>query len=315
MPYPSIVQNLVPRKRFIGNFQGITPNLGPMQTVTLDVNGSWNHLEWLFNLVGITAAMIQEMRVKIGGTVIQKWVGADLDARLQYDKVPAVSVNSVLTVPFRRLALRGGETIINWASKVFIPGDPRFLAYESSLNVGSAGGGQAAITNVSVEFDLINTPNSACAIQMYSRVTAPVDGGPGLVLRIDKQTKTFANGSVSFTKAEMGLDADRKFLSRVYFTLPGGLAISNVQVRYGTNDWWVVPDNVLTQAQQMDGLHNVPSGLFILDFQEEGWGDTLLDMSDSASDFAIFLTASGLGGATAVPYYMETLGIPQAAAA
>ncbi len=312
MAYPAILDVSLPRKRFMGNLPSIAPSTVGSQTVTMDVNGAWNHLEWFLALTNLTAANIQQLRVKVGGVLIQRWNGTDLDAYLQYDKVTASAVNSVLVVPFRRLALRGAFTLIDFDAKKYTDGSSRFQEYESSLNVGSIDPTTGrAISNVSLEVDLINTGVSQPAIALYSRCTAPIPGGAGPCLRVDQQYKTLANGSVSLTKAEMGLDALRNFVSRMVFALPAGASISNAQLRYGTNDWWVFPSNVLAQAQQMDGLHISPvNNQLILDFQEEGFGDTALDVSDPSSDLALFFTISGLTAATSVPYYMVTLGQP-----
>ena len=313
MPNPTISLGLLPRKRFMGTFQGIVASTAALQQVSLDVNGAWNHLEWHLNLGNLTPAMFQEIRVKANGAIFQKWNGADLDALLQYDKVPAASVNNVLVIPFRRFAMRSSVNLIDFKGASYVDGSSQFQSLETSLNVG-APGASVPITAVSLECDIINTGAGQPTLSLYSKCTDPQQGGTGPVLRSDKQAKTFANGSVSITKSEMGLDALRPYLNRLVFTLPGGLVISNVQLRYGTNDWWVVPDNVLAQMTGVDNMHNLPNGQFILDFQEEGWGNLMLDLTDPNSDIAVYFTASGLAGATNVPYYVISAGPPFAGA-
>lgn len=313
--FPSVVANMIPQKRFIGSVQGIAPNTAGLQTVTFQVTAAYNYLDLPLVLGGaVTAAMIQQLRLKIGANVIQKWRGVDLDARLQYDRVPASSVNNVLLIPLRRLGIRGGLNILNFDQKVFLSGSARDLAYESSLNCGSAGGGFAKISDVTIELDLINTPATP-NIKVYGRVTAPVEGGPGAVYRVDQQTKTISNGSVVITKSEMGLDALRPFITRITLVnnvnADSSVAVfDNFQLRYGTNDWWTIGLGLFKQFATMDALRTLQAGYTILDFQEEGFGDEMLDMSASNSDILLQFDASGITDGLTLTYYVETLGLP-----
>ncbi len=307
MGFPNSIQRYVPEKRFIVNFPPATPNQAAIQTLQVPITAAWNFLEFYLVTANLTISMVQELRLKIGGEVIQRWFGPDLDAALQYDKRPAFGVDGILTIPLRRMGLRSGLDVIDFDKKVFLSGEGRDLAYESSLNCGSAGGGFRAITDVSIELDLINT-GAQPGIGVYARVTPPIPGGPGPVYRVDKQSKTVSNGQIVITKAEMGLDALRAFLNRiqlVYF--PGGTA-DNWQLRYGTNDWWTIGEALLIRAQTEDGLRVPQAGMDFLDFQEEGFGDTMLDLTASNSD--LLLQFQGTATAGLLTYYLHSLGLP-----
>lgn len=317
---PTFAAGLLPSKRFIGSFQGIAPSTASIQTVTLQVTAAWNYVDPWFVFTNVTPAMVQECRLKIGGNIIQRWAGADLDAFNQYDNLPAVSINNVFKLPFRRMGIRGGAQAISFTPPgAFVSGSARDLAYETTLNSGSDGTnggtqpGYAAITNIVVEFDLVNTTSSQPAISLYARVTPPQAGGPGSVRRIDKQSLLISNGQVQITKQQMGLDALRPYLNRIVLVNPdpGNVTFDTFQLRYGTNDWWTISAALLNQGASEDNLRttNQPA-YYILDFQEEGWGDTFLDMSASNADILLTFTAAGVTTLNNMVFYMDTLGLP-----
>ena len=308
MAFPRVIGSMIPQKRFITTFQGITALFAPKQTVTVQVSAAYNYLDLWLQTVNVTVAMIQQVRLKIGGEVIQRWSGADLDARLQYDKQPTFASFGILKLPLRRMGIRGGMNVLDFNAQMFLSGSARDLSYESSLNCGSAGGGFKAIQDISIELDLVNTGAGAPQVQVFARVTAPVAGGPGAVYRVDQQTKTISNGTVTITKSEMGIDALRPFINRITLVPPAG-TLDNFQLRYGTNDWWTVSSRLLQYSQTEDALRNsaIPAQ-YVLDFQEEGWGDTMLDMSASNSDILLQFEATGAAGT--LTYYMESLGLP-----
>jgi hypothetical protein len=314
---PSALMEYMPRKRFFGQFQGLAPSVASLQPVTLQLNAAWNFEDIYLVCQNVTLAMIQEARLKIGADVIQRWVGADCDATHQYDREPAFATNNVFKFPLRRMGLRGGANVINFDSKTFLSGDPKILSTESTLNCGSSGGGFAAIKDVTLELDLINTGSGQPVVQVYGRVTPPIAGGPGAVRRVDKQSKQIGNGSVVITKSEMGLDALRPYLNRIILVNPvvpsdpPTLAVfDNFQLRWGTEDYWTIPLGLLNQTQTEDNLRTLQAGYTILDFQETGWGDELLDLSNPASDILLRFDCSGLAAASTLIYYVETLGLP-----
>lgn len=309
---PRIIGNMIPQKRFIGTFQGIAPATAAKQTVVLAVTTAYNYVDLYLQCANLTAVMFQEIRLKIGGEVIQRWAGADLDGMNVYDKQPLFSKWSIFKIRLRRMALRGGLNVIDFNQKMFLSGSPRDLSYESSLNCGSAGGGFQAIQSVSIELDIIDTPAGQPTCQLIARVTAPVPGGPGAVLRVDKQSKQIAAGDVTITKSEMGLDALRPFVNRIILIPPviAANTLTDFQLRYGTNDWWTVNANMLGMTQEEDNLHTdfVTAGTrYVLDFQEEGWGDTMLDMSSFTSDLLLKFTSANAGQ---LVYYVESVGLP-----
>lgn len=309
---PPVIRALVPSKRLIGVFQGIAASTAAKQTVTLQISAAWNFVDLYLILVNLTSANFQELRLKIGGNIIQRWAGADLDRRLQYDKQPASSTNAILKLPMRRMGIRGGMSYM--AEKQIITGAPRDLAYESTLNCGSAGGGYSAIVDVQLELDVINTGGPQPSVSLYGSVTSPVPGGPGGVYRVDKQTKTLpAAGTVTITKSEMGVDALRPLLNRITLVNPdsGNITFDNFLLRYGNNDWWQVSAAFLQQICTEDGLRTSQQpDQYILDFQAEGWGDTPLDLSDANADILLqFEVAGGAGGENLV-YYIESVGLP-----
>ncbi len=310
MPLPSVIQRNLEMKRFIGVFQGIAPATAAKQTSTLQITAAYNFLDMYLVLGNMTAAMLQQIRLKIGGDVIQRWAGTDLDSRLQYDKVVASVTYGVLKLPLRRMGIRGGFELIDFNKQILVPGSARDLATESSLNCGSAGGGFAAIENVVIEVDVINTGAPQPTLSLYSRCTAPIPGGPGAVYRVDQQTKTIGNGTVTVTKPEMGLDALRPYLNRLTLFAPAGATFTDFLLRYGTNDWFNLSANLLSYTAVEDDLHNIVAGMYVLDFQEQGWGDTVLDLSNPNADILLQFTAAGIGAANTLTYYVESIGAP-----
>lgn len=313
---PPMVAGLLPQKRFLGVFQGIAPNTAPQQTITFDVTAAYNYLDLYLRMANVTIAMIQQIRLKIGSQIIQKWNGTDLNLRLQYDRQPAFTSKGILKLPLRRMALRGGAQFINFNAGAFINGSPRDLGYETSLNCGSAGGGYTAIKDVSIEIDFVNT-GAQPTVAVHGRVTSPVEGGPGLVYRVDQQSKTIANGTMTITKAQMGLDALRKYINRIVLVNPdpGNVTFDNFQLRYGTNDWWSpLPANLQQYTEIEDDLHDISilpnQELVVFDFQEEGWGDTMLDMTASNSDILFQFDMQGVTALNNLTYYIETAGDP-----
>jgi hypothetical protein len=148
-------------------------------------------------------------------------------------------------------------------------------------------------------------------LSVYARCTAPIPGGPGAVYRVDQQTKTISNGTVTITKPEMGLDALRPYLNRIaLFTPDAGTTFDNFLLRYGTNDWMQVSAALLKQTAEMDALHTTQTGLYVIDFQEQGWGDTVLDLSNPNADILLQFTASGITTLPTLVYYPETIGAP-----
>lgn len=306
---PVQIQRNLEAKKFIGVFQGIAPATAAKQTSTLQITAAYNFVDMYLILGNLTAAMLQEIRLKIGGDVIQRWAGTQLNTRLLYDNVPSSATYNVLKLPLRRMGLRGGFSLIDFAKSIFVDGGARMLSTETSLNCGSAGAGFSAIENVSIEVDVINTGVAQPTLSLYARVTSPIEGGPGAVYRVDKQTKTISNGSVVITKPEMGLDALRPFLNRLSLFAPAGATFSDFMLRYGTNDWLQLSPDLLSFTGAEDNLHTPQAGLTVLDFQEV-WGDTVLDLSAPSADILLQFTCSGLAAADALTYYVETLGAP-----
>jgi hypothetical protein len=310
--YPAVIQGMLPQKRFLTTFQGITASFAPKQTVSVQVPTLYNIVDLWLQCVGITTAMIQELRLKIGATVIQKWTGVDLDARLQYDNRPAFGagtlVYDILAIPLRRMGIRGGSNIIGPKGGLLYSGSPKDQAYESTLNCNIAGGGFAAISKVTLEMDLVNTGGTQPSVQLFGRCTQPVEGGPGAVYRVDKQTKSVPNGEITLTKGDMGLDALRPYLNRITLVPIGGGTLDDFQLRYGTNDWWTISADLLRVGATEDNLRTPRAGYYILDFQEMGFGDDMLDMSAENSD--ILLQFVGTNTAGLFTYYVETLGLP-----
>ena len=308
-----ITAGLIPQKRYITSFQGIQASIASKQTSTITIPALYNYLDLWIQAVNLTISMVQEVRLKIGGTVIQKWAGADLDAMNQYDKVQAFgtvgpSGFNILQIPLRRLGIRGGSTLLNAQGGVLASGSARDLAYETSLNCKVGGGSFKAIKKVTLEIDLVNTSNPAPAMQLYARVTDPVEGGPGLVQRCDKQTKNVANGEITWSKEDLGLDALRPYLNRLIFVpVPGG-TLDNYQFRYNTNDWWTISEDLRLFGANEDALRIQQAGYYVLDFQEEGWGDSQLDMSDPNSD--ILVQFEGTNTAGNMICYVVTSGLP-----
>ena len=180
------------------------------------------------------------------------------------------------------------------------------------------------ITDVPLEFGLLYG-EVAEAFDAW-RKTPPAVGGEladvliflvalaemtGTDLQDAVQAKLAANGTFILTKTEMGLDAMRPFLNRVTFVLPSGASVSNIQLRYNTQDWWAtLPLGLIQYYQTEDANHVNQAGYFILDFQEWGYGDTVLDLSDPKADIYLQMTLAGVTGSPTMVYYVETLGLP-----
>lgn len=309
---PNVLKGLLPQKRFLTTFQGIAPNIAPVQTVTVNIPALYNIVDLWLQCLNITTAMVQEIRLKIGGNIIQKWAGPDLDTRLQYDRQPAFGVNaiiySILKLPLRRMGLRGGTLVLGPNGSILNSGSARDLAMESTLNCGIAGGGFAAVDKVTMEIDFINTGALQPSCQVFGRCTDPVEGGPGLVYRVDKQNKQVPNGEITWTKTDFGLDALRLYLNRLTFFPVGGGTLDGWQLRYGTNDWWTISQDMLIQGNLEDDLRTPQPGMYVLDFQEEGWGDTMLDLAAGNSD--ILLQVQGANTVGNMVCYVESLGLP-----
>lgn len=246
-----------------------------------------NYQDIFAELVNLTSANIALINVKVNNTIIQQYVGTDLDSMNVYNGLPASSAaptNPVLNISQRRnRAFGGGVQRLSAAPAgnpvpvVLTSGSPKDLETNSGLNCNSKDSMGNQIVTVVLEFYVVNTGSSQPQIVLTGNGYDPYPGGPGLMKFVDYKTYNATAGTNILDK-------------NTAYNIGDGMRLNLDQIFYipasGTMDNWIhylqsTPIKQRTQNLnefvQLSGVIKVNvNGVFVLDTRELLYGDEML---------------------------------------
>jgi len=296
-------------------FSPVTPSQAGVQTISAEFPARYAY--WQIDLQlgtggpAITAAMIQEIRLKANGMVIRRLSGTMLDAINQYYGVPVSTTYGMLSLYFRRLGVRGG--VQGLSNGKLLSGSAPDVALESILNTGSFNSSGQGISSLICEIDLINTPAGAPRILPIAQVTDPYPGGAGLVYFQDKTTFNGVVGTNTASKSNALLFGDpiHSQLDTV-FIFPLTSTLDTFQMFFN-NNLIIQRTSAYNKAIQAQDDVRFPAALFgyanaiVLEWSPNGYGDEVLNIADPSTDLRLIFNSTV---AEALTFAEFTLGYP-----
>ena len=255
-------------------------SVAPGNTATFRVptNPRRLHYSYLKMSGGLTAALIDEIRVLSGQTIIQRMTGAQRNTINKFLGLTDSDTSNMLVIPFDRPGLKS-----------------RQMEELTALNVGVAGPNGEIINQLTIEVDIAAAAPGTVALKHRAEQSPAVEGGPGAVARLLPQT--FINtevGEKEFSQDNIG-SGSRLSLNAAYFFTGN---FNRLQVQRNQKDVFDrdTDDNELIQS---DGVRVPQAGLFVYDRTERGYGADPLDLRGledfryvadiaAAGDFKVF---------------------------
>lgn len=278
---------------------------------TTELPASYDYWELTLNLLGgLTVAMIEEIRLKANGTLIQQVTGPDLDAMAQFYKAPAAAAIAgqiLLVLDQRRLGIRGG--VQGLAEGKLLSGSAKDLALESTLNCGSFDEQGRGIKALTMEIVVNNTPGAGTLrVEVYGSATDPYPGGAGLIPVLTRNTFNASTGINVMSKSNAFLMGDvmHAMLDAVHLVPFAGQTLDDFYLWFNNNLILSRSDARNRFLQQRDALRVPQAGLYSFDFTADGFGDQALGIAPTATELRMQLTASGAAGNITV--YQKSLG-------
>ncbi|HSS99297.1 MAG TPA: hypothetical protein VLK33_19820 [Terriglobales bacterium] len=284
-------------------------NKAGIQKVSRTVPAVANYWDFFAELENLVAANIALINVRVNNTIIQQYVGSDLDSMNVYNGLPASTaapVNPVLNISQRRnRAFGGGIQRLSPAPAgsavpvILTTGSPKDLETVATLNCNSKDGAGNQINTVILEFYVVNTGASQPTITLTGYGCDPYPGGAGLVKFVDMKTY---NGTVGMNVLD----------KNTAYNVGDGLRLNLDQIFYipasGTMDDWThflqsTPirqrSENLNEFVQLSGVIKVlVGGVYVLDLRELLYGDEELPIGQTTAQFRTQVTLSAAGNVT-----------------
>lgn len=280
-------------------------------TLTTELPASYDY--WDISMLlegGLTPAMIEEIRLKANGTIIQQVVGPHLDLINPFYKAPistAIVGTTIMTLDQRRMGVRGGSQ--GFADGKLLSGSAKDLSLESTLNTGSFDEKGQGIKSLTLEVVVNNTPAlGSLKISVSATATDPYPGGPGLIPILTKNTFNASVGVNVLSKSNAFLMGDimHSMLDAIHMVPAAGQTLDQFYMWFNNNLILSRTDAQNRFKQQRDALRVPQAGLYSFDQSSDGFGDQSLGIGPTATDLRMQLTAAGAAGNITV--YQKTLG-------
>lgn len=254
---------------------------GQTATCKLPIGRRFHHL--FLEYSGVTLAQMTEIRVLANAKVIQRFSAAQRDSMNKFQGMPAAA--GILQIPFDRWGLmnRAQEEV-------------------TALNTNVQDQNGNAVRSLTVEIDVsAGTP----VLALYAEQSAPVPGGPGLILQIRKDTRSPA-GAGTFDIADLPFNSPSFFaLNMVHFIPSAGTISKGVIERDLVNMW--ERKTALNEFVQNNGVRVPQAGWWSIDRTESGYGDDTLELA-GVKDYRYKLDVSGAMTITCISEYVGLLG-------
>lgn len=287
----------------------IAINTVGIQKVTRTLPAVANYQDIFAELVNLVAANVALINLKVNNTIVQQYVGTDLDSMNVYNGLPASTaapVNDVLNISQRRnRAFGGGVQRLSAAPAgasmpvLLTSGSPKDLETNTGLNCNSKDGLGNQITTLVLEFYIVNTGASQPQIVLTGNGYDPYPGGPGLIKFVDMKTYNASVGTNVLDK-------------NTAYNIGDGMRLNMDQVFYipaaGTMDNWIhylqsTPikqrTENLNEFVQLSGVIKVlVNGVYVLDTRELLYGDEELPIGLQNVQFRTQVDFSSAGNVT-----------------
>jgi Viral coat protein P2 N-terminal domain len=280
-----------------------------IQKVTRTIPAVANYWDFFCELENLTAANIALINVRANNTIIQQYVGTDLDSMNVYNGLPpstAAPTNPVLNISQRRNRAFGGGIQRLTAAKagasvpvVLTSGSPKDLETESTLNCNSQDSAGNEIATLLIEFYVVNTGADQPTITLTGYGCDPYPGGPGLIKYVDMKTYNATVGTNILDK-------------NTAFNIGDGMRLNLDQIFFipaaGTMDNWIhylqsTPirqrSENLNEFVQLTGVIKVlVGGVFVLDLRELLYGDETIPIGSTKAQFRTQVDIEDAGNVT-----------------
>ncbi|WP_027331081.1 major capsid protein P2 [Marinimicrobium agarilyticum] len=274
-------------------FEGVAA--GNQALLKLPIGRRFHHLFLKYS--GVTLAQMTEIRILANGKVFQRFSGTQRDKMNQF--VGLAAANGILQIPFERMGLKNRD---------------QQEATAINTNVFDKNG--RAIKSLQVEID-IHPDATAPSLEMRATQSAPVAGGPGIMLNIMKASRNIAGqGELEVSDYTYGT-IPTMALNRAYF-IPSANQINKVTVERELYNIWE-RDTALNEWVQnnSDAGRNPVSGWWVLDTTERGYGANQIGLAQigengriasKVQDFRIKFDCSGAMTVDGILEYTGLLG-------
>lgn len=297
------------------------------QTVTIPVPTNWCYmfLSILFQGTGaaVTAAMIQEYRLKVNGILLHQVSGTQIDAINVYYKYPTgaapagVTNDYLLLIPFLRQTMRGANLWVDFAAKQFGQATIPDVEWETLLNCGKADPQTGvAITQVILEVDLVNTNPvgmTSIASSNKAKVLPASEGGPGALMFVNKTTFNAAIGTNQLIGGNGLLygDVNHYYLDSLFLFPPAG-TVDNFQFWLNSQEIFQRTAEENSFWQSLYGVRTPQAiaggNMVVIDFCETGFADGVKYIAPQATSARLQFTESNAEGVQVVQRSVGYLG-------
>ena len=234
---------------------------------------------------GVTLAQMTEIRVMANGKVFQRFTATERDNMNQF--IGQAAAAGILQIPFDRVGLKNREQ-----------------EELTSVNTGVADAQGNAINSFTIEID-IDGAAAAPALEMNATQSESLEGGPGVMLNIRKDSRSIAGvGELEISDFIKGT-AISQALNRVFF-IPSANAINKVTVERDLYNVWE-RSTALNELIQTDGGRVPQAGYWTIDTSELGYGANNIGLA-GVQDFRYRIDCSGAMTVNAISEYLGVLG-------
>ncbi len=262
-------------------FEGVAA--GQTALIKLPIGRRFHHLFLIYS--GVTIAQMTEIRVMANGKVFQRFTGTERDKMNQFLGIAAAS--GVLQIPFDRIGLKQREQEELTAVNTKVPDAQGY-----------------AINSLTLEID-IDGAASAPALSMWATQSEPVDGGPGVMLNIRKDSRSIAGaGDLEVSDFIFGTPVTQS-LNAAYF-VPSANDLSKIVIERDLYNIWE-RSKALNEKIQTDGVRTPVSGWHVVDTSELGYGGNNIGLR-GVQDFRMKFTATGALTLNGIFEYLGVLG-------
>ena len=192
------MQRFVHSRQRLNQFENV--QAGSQAVVNLPIGPTYLDLDLKF--AGVTLAQINEIRVKINNEIRHRYSATELNFMNRRVGMPDAATTGQLKIAFVRFGLKTLQQEVSTA-----------------LVTGVADAAGRIITSLVVEID-IDSAASAPAFDLFCNVSDPIEGGPGYILSIFRDTfEAAVTGEKTISNLYTPGDPKRLLLNRHFMFL------------------------------------------------------------------------------------------------
>lgn len=287
----------------------IAPNTAGIQKVTRTVPAVANYQDFLNELVNLVPANVALINVRVNNTIIQQYVGTDLDSMNTYNGLPTAASapsNPILNISQRRnRAFGGGIQKLSAAPAgagvpvILTSGAPKDLETLTGLNCNSKDAAGNQLATVVLEYYIVNTGAAAASITLTGNAYDPYSGGPGLLRFCDLKTY---NGTVGTNVLDKNTaynigDGMRLMLDQIFY-IPAAGTMDNWTHYLQSTPIKQRSEN-LNAFMELSGVIKVlVGGVYVFDTRELLYGDEEIPVGATSAQFRTQVDLSNAGNVT-----------------